>query len=105
MPLETVHGNSLRLVCQSEALPTEYTSRVRIQWWGPNGMTLNGRDGIAVGAQQPDASRTLSFDFLRSTMDGIYTCQFSIDYMNESYTETKNYTLKVSGICGTFVYE
>ena len=56
--------------------------------------------GVAVGEQISDgltSSRTLAFDFLRSSMDGVYTCQFSIEYMNESYTETKSYSLTVSG--------
>ena len=90
------------LVCSSVALPTEYASRAHIQWWGPNGTSLDGMNGIAVREQMSDgetSSRNLAFDFLRSFMDGVYTCQFSIRYMNETYTETKNYSLMVSGKC------
>ena len=99
-PSQTFFGESLVLVCSSVALPTEYASRASIQWWGPNGVSLDGISGVAVGEQISDgirSSRTLAFDFLRSSMDGVYTCQFSIEYMNESYTETKSYSLTVSG--------
>ena len=85
------------LVCSSVALPTEYASRASIQWWGPNGVSLDGMSGVAVGEHGIRSSRALTFDFLRSSMDGVYTCQFSIEYMNESYTETKSYSLTVSG--------
>ena len=101
-PSETLYGDALLLVCSSVALPTEYASRAHIQWWGPNGTSLDGMNGIAVGEQTSDdetSSRNLAFDFLRSFMDGVYTCQFSIQYMNETYTETKNYSLMVSGKC------
>ena len=99
-PSRTLYGDSLVLVCSSVALPTEYVSRASIQWWGPNGVSLDGMSGVAVGEQISDgltSSRTLAFDFLRSSMDGVFTCQFSIEYMNESYTETKSYSLTVSG--------
>ena len=101
-PSETLYGDALLLVCSSVALPTEYASRAHIQWWGPNGTSLDGMNGIAVGEQTSDdetSSRNLAFDFLRSFMDGVYTCQFYIRYMNETYTETKNYSLMVSGKC------
>ena len=98
-PLETLYGDLLRLVCHTVALPTEYASRVQIEWWGPNGAALN--ESVTVGVQQSDGStlsRSLEFAFLRSTMDGVYTCHFHIEHMNETYTETKTYTLEVSGI-------
>ena len=87
-------------MCSSVALPTEYASRASIQWWGPNGVSLDGMSGVTVGEQMSNgvtSSRALAFHFLRSSMDGVYTCQFSIEYMNESYTETKSYTLTVLG--------
>ena len=97
--METLYGDLLRLVCHTVALPTEYASRVQIEWWGPNGAALN--ESVTVGVQQSDGStlsRSLEFAFLRSTMDGVYTCHFHIEHMNETYTETKTYTLEVSGI-------
>ena len=99
-PSETLYGDSLVLVCSSVALPTEYALRARIQWWGPNGTRLDGMNGMTAGEQSSDgvtSSTNLAFDFLRSSMDGVYTCQFFIEYMNKSYTETKNYSLVVSG--------
>ena len=100
-PLETLYGDSLNLVCRTVALPTEYASHVQIEWWGPNRAALDERNGVTVGVQQSDGStlsRSLQFAFLTSTMDGVYTCHFNIEHMNETYTETKTYTLEVSGI-------
>ena len=99
-PSETLYGESLVILCHTAQLPVEYASRVHIEWWGPNGTTLNGSNDVRVLDQESSGStlsRRLAFSTLRSTMDGGYTCHFHIHYMNETYTETRNYTLKVSG--------
>ena len=99
VPSETLYGDSIVLVCSSVPLPPEYASRAHIEWWGPNGTSLEGMDEIAVSAKSSDRvfTRSLAIYNLRGSMDGIYSCQFSIQYMNESYTETKTYNLTVSG--------
>ena len=91
-PLTTSYGESLVLHCRSIQLPRDYAVSVHIEWRGPNGIHLDGTNGIAVRPIQ-SSSRSLVFDSLRASMDGVYSCQVTI----ERYTETKEYTLKVLG--------
>ena len=96
-PLETNFGDPLVLSCQTIWLSTIYALQVHIQWLGPNGTTFDGRNGIALGSQQSRGGllhRNLAFDFLRSTMDGEYTCQVTI---GELYTDINHFHLRVAG--------
>ena len=70
---------------------------MHIEWSGPNGVTFDGRNGIVLGSQQSRGGslyRNLAFDFLRSTMDGEYTCLVTI---GELYTDINRFHLRVAG--------
>ena len=95
--METNFGDSLVLSCQTIWLSTKYALQVHIQWLEPNGTSFDGRNGIAFGSQQLRGGlvhRNLAFDFLRSTMDGKYTCQVAI---GELFTEINHFYLRVAG--------
>ena len=101
-PHETLIGDSLRLQCHTIELPSDYTSTVHIEWWGPNRTSLNHENNTVhqeeIQLKGDYVSRALYFDYLRSTLDGVYTCEIKIKYLNELYTESKAYHLQVSGI-------
>ena len=99
-PSQTMYGETLILRCESIELPSKYASRLHIEWLGPNGRDLSRTDGIITGPLEVDghsSSRTLQFDFLRASMDGVYICQLTID--NETYTKSVEYDLQVIGKC------
>ena len=94
---ETNFGDPLVLTCQTIELPTKYALQVHIQWLGPYGIKFDGRNGIGLGSQQSSGRssyRNLAFDFLRSTMDGEYTCQVTI---GELFTDINHFHLRVAG--------
>ena len=106
-PLETVIGDSLHLQCHTIELPSEYLSGLSIEWWGPNGTSLHGRNDIHQEEMELNGaslSRSLQFNDLRSTLDGDYTCEVIIQFLNKQYIETQVYDLQVSGNTITEVY-
>ena len=70
-----------------------------MEWWGPN----KGIGGGIILEMQESAggsfTRDLVFEYLRPTMDGVYTCQTTIEVENntEKIVETNMYHLEVLG--------
>ena len=71
-----------------------------MEWWGPNKGI--GDDGIVLEMQESAGgsfTRDLVFEYLRPTMDGVYTCQTTIEVENntDKIVETNMYHLEVLG--------
>lgn len=39
----------------------------------------------------------ITFDYVRSSMNGVYTCKLTAEHKNETYTETATYVLNITG--------
>ena len=97
-------GNRYSLSCVAVENISGLTNHSHIQWTGPDGNAIENGNGVRVTelVQTPTTrSQTISFDSLRTSHAGQYSCMVTLmsPSLSTPFVVSQSQDLTVSGIC------